>query len=300
LKISLHNNPVLNASAWMLGAILSLSAIAISVRELAFHIDTFEMLFFRSLIGLIIVWPFIIIQGRKKIISHHPVAHIIRNITHFAGQYAWYYAIAFIPLAEVFAIEFTTPMWTMLLAALLLAEKITTSRLLALVLGFIGVMVVLRPGIVVIQFASIVMLGGAFCFAITHIYTRKLAQAESPLSILFYMNLIQLPMGLIPTIQLWVSPDALMWFWLTVMGVMAMTAHYCLTRALAVADASLVVPLDFLRLPLIALVGYSFYQESLDWYVLLGATMIFSGNFISVRKEYHMHRTIHKVGHQGE
>ncbi len=79
-----------------------------------------------------------------------------------------------------------------------------------------------------------------------------------------------------------------------------MTAHYCLTRALTVADASLVVPLDFLRLPLIALVGYSFYQESLDWFVLLGATIIFSGNFISVRKEYHLHKLTHKVGHQGE
>lgn len=283
-------SPVLTAALWMLGTVLSLSSIAIGARELSAGMSPFQMVFFRSVFGLLVLTPVVLYQhGRIPRTAQLP-AHVIRNLAHYCGQAAWFYGISYLALAKVFAIEFTTPMWTMVLAALLLGEKISRWRLLALVLGFLGVAIVLRPGFIPIQFASIVVLCSAFFFALSHIYTRKLAQLESPTLILFYMSAVQCPLALLVALSDWVSPAGIAWAWLTVIGVASISAHYCLSRALAIADASVIIPIDFLRLPLIVAVGYLFYQEALDWYVLAGAAIIFTGNFLNVRREHRLHR----------
>jgi len=148
---------------------------------------------------------------------------------------------------------------------------------------------VLRPGFVSIHFASLAVLGGSFCFALSHIYTRKLAQFESPTNILFYMSAIQVPVAFLPALNSWVTPVGIAWLWIIIIGITSITAHYCLSRALSIADASVIIPIDFLRLPLIVLIGYLFYHEALDWFVLLGASIIFTGNILNVRQEYRAH-----------
>ena len=275
------------AALWMLGTVFSLSSIAISVRELGDDMSPFEMVFFRSLIGLIILTPIVLYQQKRLPRTTQLTDHIIRNVTHYLGQSAWFYGITIIALAKVFAIEFTTPVWTLVLATFLLGEKMTRWRIIAIVFGLVGVLIVLRPGLIPIHFASIVVLVGSFGFAMSHIYTRKLAQIESPTVILFYMSAIQVPLALLPALNNWVMPVGMAWTWIFVIGIASITAHYCLSRALTIADASIIIPLDFLRLPLIVLVGYLFYQEALDWYVLLGASIIFIGNTLNLRKEYH-------------
>ncbi len=270
----------------MLGTVFSLSAIAVCARELGNSISAFEMVFFRSLFGLLVLTPLVFYQNRRFPRTKLFSGHVLRNVTHYLGQYAWFYGIAYLSLAQVFAIEFTTPMWTLILAAFMLGEKITRWRVTALVLGLIGVLVVLRPGVVPVQFASLVVIGGSLCFALSHIYTRRLAQQESAINILFYMSLIQVPLSLVPALASWTLPVGIDWMWIVFMGLTSLTAHYCLNRALAVADASVIIPLDFLRLPLIIVVGYLFYQEAIDWFVLLGACIIFAGNTLSLRKEY--------------
>lgn len=282
-------NPVTRGALWMLGMVVSLSSIAIAARELNDHISAFEMIFFRGLFGLVVLtlwfkWE----KGHLPKTDKLPT-HIIRNVSHYLGQYAWFYGIAFLTLAEVFAIEFTTPIWTVLLAALLLKERITRWRMLTLCLGITGVLIILRPGFITVEFASLVVVASALCFANSHIYTRKLTQHESPTSILFYMNVIQVPIALIPALLNWVTPQGIDWFWLTLMGISSITAHYCLSRALTIADASIMIPIDYLRLPLIVLVGYVFYQEGLDIYVLIGAGIIIAGNLITLRKEARSH-----------
>ena len=286
---SLNKNPVFNATLWMLGTVLSLSSIAISARELGAYMNPFEMVFFRSLFGLMVLTPVVLYQNRRIPTTTQFRNHVIRNVAHYFGQYAWFYGITFISLAKVFAIEFTTPMWTLILAALLLGEKITRWRIATLLLGLVGVMIVLRPGFVSIHFASLAVLGGAFCFALSHIYTRKLAQLESPTNILFYMSAIQVPVALLPALNSWVTPVGIAWLWIIIIGITSITAHYCLSRALSIADASVIIPIDFLRLPLIVLIGYLFYNEALDWFVLLGASIIFTGNILNVRQEYRAH-----------
>jgi drug/metabolite transporter (DMT)-like permease len=269
----------------MSGTLVSFMAMAIGGRELSAQLSTFQILFFRSIIGLLIV-GFLLWRGNwRQILTKHLRIHILRNISHFGGQFGWFYGIAFIPLAVVFALEFTVPVWTAVLATILLREQITGARVAAIILGVAGVILILRPGLAVISPASLAVLGSAFCYALSHTLTRRLALVDTPLTILFYMTVIQLPLGCFTSIFDWTTPTLEMLPWIIVVGAAALSGHYCMARALAIADAIVVVPLDFLRLPLIAAVGFLFYGESLDWFVLAGGVVMFSGNFLNIQAE---------------
>ena len=273
------------ATLWMSGTLVSFMAMAIGGRELSGQLTTFQILFFRSLIGLLIVGFLLWRSNWQQIFTKHFKTHALRNIAHFGGQFGWFYGIAFIPLAEVFALEFTVPVWTAVLATALLGERITRARVTAITFGVAGVILILRPGLAVISPASLAVLGGAFCYALSHTLTRKLALVDTPLAILFYMTLIQLPLGFATSIIDWATPSMTMLPWIIVVGVVALSGHYCMARALAIADAIVVVPMDFLRLPLIAGVGALIYHEPLDWLVLAGGGVMFTGNLINIRAE---------------
>lgn len=263
------------AAVWMLGALLSFSAMAVAGRELAGELSTFALLFFRSLIGL----PIVLLLaaragGLTQLRSQRLPLHALRNLAHFGGQYGWFFGLGFIPLAEVFAIEFTTPLWTTLLAVLLLGERLTLRRLAALLLGLLGVLIIVRPGLSMIQPAALAVVAAAFAYAAAHTATKRLVSSESPYTILFYMTLMQIPLGLLPALNDWVWPQGVAWFWLLLVGMAALSAHFCLSHALRLADASQVVPMDFLRLPLIGLIGAVGYGEPLTWPVLFGGLII--------------------------
>jgi drug/metabolite transporter (DMT)-like permease len=269
----------------MSGTLVSFMAMAIGGRELSAQVSTFQILFFRSVIGFLIVGLFLWCSNWRQIFSKNLRVHVLRNVSHFGGQFGWFYGITFIPLAEVFALEFTVPVWTAALATLLLGERITQARVAAIIFGVLGVVLILRPGLAVISPAALAVLGSAFCYALSHTLTRRLALVDTPLTILFYMTVIQLPLGFVTSIFDWTTPSLTMLPWIIVIGVAALSGHYCMARALAIADAIIVVPMDFLRLPMIAAVGFLFYSESLDWFVLAGGIVMFTGNFLNIQAE---------------
>ena len=267
----------------MSGALVSFMTMAIAGRELSRELTTFQILFFRSLVGLAVVIVLLQRTGWRQTKTHVFGKHVLRNVAHFGGQYGWFYGIALIPLTEVFAIEFTVPIWTAVLATPMLGERMNRLRVLAIALGFAGVLVILRPGFAAISVAALAVLGGAFCYAISHVFTKRLSGTDSPLAILFYMTVIQLPLGLLPALPHWVWPSAAVWPWVCLVAVTALSAHYCLTRAFRLADASVVVPLDFLRLPLIAVVGLLFYGETLQISVVAGAALVFAATWLNLK-----------------
>jgi len=258
---------------------------AVAVKELSADLNTSQIIFFRSLVSLIVLFPIVSYFGLKTIVSKHTGKHIIRNIAHFVGQYGWIYGIAFIPLSEVFALEFTVPIWTAIIATILLKEKMNKSRLLSIGLGVIGVVIILRPGIEIINFASIAVLFGALSYGLSHTLTKFIVKYDSPLSIIFYMAVIQLPIGLLLSFDSWVMPSGNMWWWILLAGITALLAHFCLAKAMMFADAMVVVPMDFLRLPLIMIVGLIFYNENIEWLILVGALFMLVGNFINLKNE---------------
>ena len=278
-------HPVVAASLWMLGALASFMAMAIGGRELSAEVGTFEILFFRSLVGLAIIGALLSRYGWRQISLRRFPLHLARNIGHFGGQFGWFYGIALIPLAEVFAIEFTTPIWTAMLAVALLGERMTRSRVAAIALGIAGMLIILRPGFAAVGTGSLAVLGAAVCYGLSYVLTRKLAQTETALAILFYMTVIQLPLAVLPMLAHWVMPSPALWPWVAVVGATGMSAHYCLTRALKLADATVVVAMDFLRLPLVAVAGLAFYGEKLDWLVFAGAAVMLVGNFANILAE---------------
>lgn len=273
------------AALWMLGALLSFAAMAIGGRELSAELGTFEILCLRSIVGLAVVSALLARGGFAPLRTHRFGLHCVRNLAHFGGQFGWFYGLALIPLAQVFAIEFTIPIWTLVLATLFLHERLTRARMLSVALGFAGMLVILRPGLDGFSPAALAVLGGAIGYAISYVFTKKLIATDAPLAVLFWMTLVQLPLGLAPSLAAWVWPSAHLWPWLLVVGVTALSAHYCLSRALALADAMVVVPMDFLRLPLIAVVGALFYGERLEWAVFAGAAIMVAGNLVNLRAE---------------
>lgn len=278
-------NPTLRAAIWMLGTVASFILMMIAARELSARMSAFEILFFRSGIAFLIMLPIVIRLGRRAWHTERPYYHLARNSLHFAAQWGWVFGVAVLPLAEVTSLEFTMPIWTALLAMLFLGERVTSGRIIAVAGGFLGVLVILRPGIEIISPAAFVVLASAFCYACSNVMVKSLTRTDHIVAIVFFMQVLQMPMALIPALFQWVDP---LWSdmpWLIAMGITALSAHYCMTRALQLADASVVLPIDFLRLPFMALVGFLFYTEGLDIWVLVGASVIFGANWINVRRE---------------
>lgn len=275
----------MHAVTWMIGTLLSFSLMAVCARELSGEIATHQTLFFRSAIGLACI-TVVLLATRKRVKpqTNRLGLHILRNIFHFAGQYGWFLGIGLLPLAEVFALEFTVPIWTLIIAAIALGEKITARKVASILLGSLGVIVILQPGITIINTASFIVLASAICYAISHTTTKSLSSSESAVSILLYMCLIQLPIGLFLSIPSWVWPAGLQWVWLLIIGSTALSAHYCMANAMRHAEASTVVTLDFLRLPLIALVGVSIYSEQLEFALFMGGLLMLAGNIVSLKE----------------
>jgi len=270
---------------WMVGALFSFSAMAVAVRELLSGLNSLEILFLRSLASFLIVLMVLPRLGFATLRTRIFHLHVGRNLLHLLGQYSWIYAIALLPLATVFAIEFTMPVWTAVLAALFLGERLNRHRVVMLVLGFAGVLIILKPGVVAIHPASLVMLGGAFIYACSLIMTKRMTRDDSTFAVLFYMQAIQLPICFVLAWPVWVTPQVADIPWIATMGACGLAAHFCMTRALRIADATVVAPIDFLRLPLIAAVGVALYGEPLDWTVFLGAGVIFAGTYYAIRRE---------------
>lgn len=268
----------------MIGAICSFSAMAIGGREVSAALTTFEIMAYRSAIGLPIILALVMKSGGLGLLKTRvPGEHILRNVVHFAAQNCWFYAIATITIAHVIALEFTSPLWTLLLAPLFLGEKLNARKAVAALLGFIGVLIVARPGYSPLEIGHLTALLAAVGFAITNITTKRISTKDSLLCIVFWMILSQMVMGFAVAVPvgLTLPPLALM-PWLLLTGISGLTAHYALTMALKIAPALVVAPMDFLRLPVLAIAAALLYGEPLEVAVFLGAGLILAGNIANM------------------
>ena len=276
----------LKAGFWMLGAVFSFSLMAISGRELGGELNSFEIMLWRSLAGILIVlafaWQF---NTLDQIKFTHLKLHALRNISHFFGQTLWYFAVTQVTLAQLFAFEFTAPLWVALMAPLFLKETFTKRKFLAICVGFSGILIIARPEA---SGLSIGMLAAIFCavgFAGSVLTTKLLTRNYSVTCILFWLTVMQFLLslffaGINGNIA---TPKITSLHWITIISVGGLTAHFCITSALTLAPASVVAPLEFLRLPLIAVVGYFAYDEALSIFVLIGAILIVGANIANLK-----------------
>lgn len=278
---------------WMLGSLVSFSGVALSVRGLQDAMTMFEILAIRNIGGMaILAGMMLLAPGPERVLRMaRPVIHLLRNVAHFIGQALWVWAVTVLPLATVFAIEFTTPAWVALFAVLFLKERMTRFRGLAIALGFVGVLIILRPGFDSFRPEALAVVLAAVFFGIQITTTKLLTGSNSTWTIMLWMNMLQLPMNMAANRAMGYSPliiGSLSWdIWLPVLGiaVSGFLAHYCLTNAFRHGDAILVVPIDFLRVPLITLIGWLFYAETPELLVLVGALVVIGGVLINLVAE---------------
>ncbi|WP_417627786.1 DMT family transporter [Pararhodobacter aggregans] len=276
----------LKAALWMCGAIVSFVLMAVAGRAVQVELNTFELMFWRSFMGFVLVVAIIRIRRGDLAIVHtrHWGLHLVRNTFHFAGQNLWFYGLMMIPLSQLVALEFTGPIWVVLLAPVFLGERLTGVKLAITLVGFIGVLVVAQPGVQPLNLGHLAGVLAAVGFAMNLIFTRKIMLHDHVLTVLFWMTLSQTGMALVLALAsgfTWPSLHLLPW--LGIIALTGLSAHYSLTSALGLAPATLVAPMEFARLPIVALVGVWLYAEALDPMVFLGAAIIFSANFLNLR-----------------
>jgi drug/metabolite transporter (DMT)-like permease len=265
---------------WMMGALLTFSAMAVSIRALSGTLRIIEILAIRNAGGLAVLLAIAAYNPAhmRGVTARRALMHLSRNTIHFGAQFLWAVSLTLLPLATVFALEFTMPAYTALLAVIFLGERMTPSRIGVVVCGFLGVLVILRPGLESFRPASLLVLTAALGYAVSLIQTKALTRTETTYAILLWMNMVQLPLALVAS-----DPRAYLTLGLhdavavCAVALSGLASHYCLTQAFRGGDASLVVPLDFMRIPLIAVVGWWLYGERLDIYVFSGASLIIAG-----------------------
>ena len=278
----------LRAGMWMTGAMLSFTLMAISGRSLADKLDTFEIMTYRSLIGIVIVLAVAFYAGTWRQFSTQRLGlHLVRNLFHFAGQNLWFFALIYVPLSQMFVFEFSSPLWVAIFAPLILSERLTLTRFFAATIGFFGILVVVRP-----DFSNLPpeLIAAALCaigFAGATITTKLLTRTETITCILFWLVTLQAMFGFIMAGydgQIDV-PQGTEWGWLTLIGVCGLCAHFCITSALQLAPATVVTPFEFLRLPMVSIVGVWLYSEGLEWQVFVGALVVLGANWMNIRAE---------------
>jgi drug/metabolite transporter (DMT)-like permease len=272
------------AALWMAGWLTMMLIVAVAGRETTRELNVFQIMEVRSILGFFMLYPLIHSNGGFAAMkTSRPLQHLGRNLVHYVAQLGWFFALTLIPLAQVVSIEFTMPIWTAILAASFLGERMTAGKISAIVLGVIGVVIIVRPAAGEINPGQLIALGAAVGFGISVAMMKSLTRTESTIAIIFWMLMVQSAAGFFPALYVWRWPSAYAWGWIVVIAFCGTFSHFCMARAMLYADATVVLPMDFLRVPLTAIAGWLIYSERLDTFTLLGAALILSGNLLNLK-----------------
>jgi len=267
----------------MAGWLTLMVVIAVAGREAARELSVFQIMLLRSTLGMAMLWPLVRSAGGLSAVRTGQLPqHALRNAVHYAAQYGWFVALTLIPLAQVVSIEFTMPIWSAALAVLFLGERMSGRKWFAVLLGLVGVAVIVRPGAGELDAGQLIALASALGFAVSVVLVKSLTRTDAAVAISFWMLVIQSVIGLVPALMVWQWPSAQVWGWVVVVAFCGTYSHYCFARAMQHADATVVVPMDFLRVPLTALVGWLAYAERVDLFTALGVGLILAGNVLNL------------------
>lgn len=278
------NSPQIRTALWMLGWFSSMLLMTVAGREATADVSVNMVMFFRSVIGMAILLPIALWNGLSVLKTEQLSRHVVRNSFHFGAQFSWFYALTLIPLAQLVSIEFTMQIWTAIIALFYLGDRLTRNKVIAIIIGFVGILVIVRPGFTQVQPGQLFALLSAVGFALSVVMTKQLLKKDNAFTTLFYMVGTQLVFVSLIAMLNWQLPSSLKtWPWLLAVGIAALTAHYSLARALQLSDASTITQIDFARVPLVAILGWWLYNEGVDIYLVIGAGLILLGNLINLR-----------------
>jgi drug/metabolite transporter (DMT)-like permease len=268
----------------MAGWLSLMLIVTVAGREALRELNVFQVMEVRTIIGFLLLYPLVRLNGGFAAMkTRRPLQHIGRNLIHYAAQLGWFYALTLIPIGQVVSIEFTMPIWTAILAASFLGERMTVWKISAIVLGVVGVFIIVRPATGQVNPGQLIALAAAVGFGISIAMMKSLTRTESTVAIIFWMLVIQSAAGFFPALYVWTWPTPHIWGWVVAIGFCGTFSHFCMARAMLYADAMIVLPMDFLRVPLTALAGWLIYAERLDMFTVLGAALILAGNLLNLK-----------------
>jgi drug/metabolite transporter (DMT)-like permease len=273
------------AALWMAGWLSLMLIVAVAGREATRELNVFQIMEIRSTLGLLLLYPLIRTAGGFAALRTSRLRmHAGRGLLHYAGQLGWFYALTLIPLGQVVSLEFTMPIWTAILAASFLGERITAWKILAIALGLVGVFVIVRPATGEINPGQLIALAAAVAFGTSVAMMKSLTRTDASVAIVFWMMVVQAVAGALPTLYVWVWPSPYIWMCAIAVAVGGTFSHFCMARAMLYADATIVLPMDFLRVPLTAAAGWLIYHERMDAFTVLGALLILTGNLLNLKQ----------------
>jgi drug/metabolite transporter (DMT)-like permease len=270
---------------WMIASGIGFTFMAIAIKLLGDRLDSFQIAFFRCLIGFIAILPLVGAYGSDVLQTRSLKIHALRGLFGLIAMFASYYAIARIPLASYTALSFTKPLFSTILAVIVLHEIVRWRRWSATAVGFIGVLVMVRPGAETFNAAALFALADSLSIAFLVTLIKRLPPGETPLGMMFYFGVFSTIAALPPALFVWQWPTAEEWALLVVIGILGALSQSFWIRAYRAGEASLVAPFDYLRLLFAGIAGYLAFAETVDLWTLLGAAIIVISTVYIARRE---------------
>lgn len=288
--MSQPRSPHLRAALLMLGSTLFFGLMAIAIRLASESLHTFEIAFFRNFFGLLAALPLLLRHGPGLLRTTQLPRYVVRCAIGIVSMMCGFWAIGHLPLAQAVALSYSTPIFVIIAAVIFLQEQVRARRWAAVALGFVGVLIIVRPGTEGFSAGTLVALAAAVLSGIVSIQIKQLSRTEPADRIVLFTTLLWVPMSLLPALTVWEWPSGIVWLWVIAAGVLGTGGHMLWTRALKLGDVSALTPISFMQLPVVALAGWLLFQESLDRWTVIGAAVIFAANVYIAHREAQLSR----------
>lgn len=278
-------NDTVRGVMWLVTSCVFFASMNAMIRHLSGELDSLEIVFFRNFIGLLVMVPWLARQGFGALRTKRIGGLASRSLIGFVSMLLWFWALGRLQLDHAVSLSFTAPLFATIAAVILLKERIRARRIIALAVGFGGVLIVLRPGAVVIEGASIAAIVSSACMALSIVLMKSMTDTESPGTLVFYQVLLITPISFVPALFVWEWPSLDAWIWLVLLGSFASIGHYFFTRAFACAEATALMPFDYVRLPMVAAIGFVVFGDIPDLWTWIGAAVILGSSVYVAHRE---------------
>ena len=275
----------LRAALLMLGSTLAFGLMAIAIRYATRYVPTQEVAFFRNAFGLLALLPMLIRPGSAPLRTQQLSRYFLRSAIGLASMLCAFWAIGHLPISQAISLSYSTPLFVTIAAVLWLGETVRLRRWAAVIIGFIGVLIIVRPGSTSFTPGTLVAVGAAVLSSLVAIQIKQLTRVDSADTVVFYTYVFWVPLSLVPALFVWVWPTGLAWVWLVATGVLGTLGQLLWTRALRLGEVSALTPISFMQLPLVSLLGWLLFNETLDRWTVIGAAIILGANAYIAHRE---------------
>lgn len=275
----------LRAALLMLGSTLAFGLMAIAIRYATRYVPTQEVAFFRNAFGLLALLPMLIRPGSAPLKTQQLPRYFLRSAIGLASMLCAFWAIGHLPISQAISLSYSTPLFVTIAAVLWLGETVRMRRWAAVIIGFIGVLIIVRPGSTSFTPGTLVAVGAAVLSSLVAIQIKQLTRVDSADTVVFYTYVFWVPLSLVPALFVWVWPTGLAWVWLVATGVLGTLGQLLWTRALRLGEVSALTPISFMQLPLVSLLGWLLFNETLDRWTVIGAGIILGANAYIAHRE---------------